>query len=141
MAPAATDSVGGEDDGLPDSEVTPAATDSEKDEIELLELITDEENEPDPKDQLSPADLIDRFIRVSPSLERMTPGEYQEERDLSEESSGERGTFITETLANIYLSQGYFTRAINIYERLSLQFPEKSSYFAGRIREIKNLIK
>ena len=99
-----------------------------------------EEEEPDTF-QLSPADLIDRFIRISPTIERMTPGDYPPVRDLAEESSSEQGTFITETLAKIYVNQGYFTKAINIYEKLSLQYPEKSAYFAGRIEKIKELIK
>jgi hypothetical protein len=98
----------------------------------------DEETDAGP---LSPADLIERFIRVSPSIERMTPGDYPPVRDLSADSSSEQGSFITETLAKIYVNQGYFTKAINIYEKLSLQFPEKSAYFAGRIEKIKELIK
>jgi hypothetical protein len=71
----------------------------------------------------------------------MTPGDYPPVRDLSADSSSEQGTFITETLAKIYVNQGYFTKAINIYEKLSLQYPEKSAYFAGRIEKIKELIK
>ena len=98
----------------------------------------DEETDAEP---LSPADLIERFIRISPTIERMTPGDYPPVRDLSADSSSEQGTFITETLAKIYVNQGYFTKAINIYEKLSLQYPEKSAYFAGRIEKIKELIK
>ena len=90
---------------------------------------------------LSPADLIERFIRISPTIERMTPGDYPPVRDLSADSNSEQGTFITETLAKIYVNQGYFSKAINIYEKLSLQYPEKSAYFAGRIEKIKELIK
>lgn len=90
---------------------------------------------------LTPGDLIERFIRISPTIERMTPGDYPPVRDLSADSNNEQGTFITETLAKIYVNQGYFTKAINIYEKLSLQYPEKSAYFAGRIEKIKELIK
>ena len=99
---------------------------------------TDEDSAAGP---LSPADLIERFIRISPTIERMTPGDYPPVRDLSADSNSEQGTFITETLAKIYVNQGYFSKAINIYEKLSLQYPEKSAYFAGRIEKIKELIK
>jgi hypothetical protein len=108
----------------------------------LLELLPDEPaDEEQHISQLTPTDLIDRFIRVNPTIERLIPGEYHPARDLSEESSREEGTFITETLAKIYVNQGYYTKAINIYEKLSLQFPEKSTYFASRIEKIRDLIK
>ncbi|MBE0679565.1 MAG: hypothetical protein IH592_12455, partial [Bacteroidales bacterium] len=109
---------------------------------ELLELIPDTVAEVEaPEEKLSPADLIDRFIMVSPTIERMSPKEYQPVRDLTEQGSDEPGKFITETLAKIYVTQGYYTRAINIYEKLALQYPEKSAYFASRIEKIKDLIK
>ena len=47
---------------------------------------------------------------------------------------------ITDTLANIYLKQGNYAKAIFAYEKLSLKYPEKSTYFAGQISEIKRLI-
>ena len=109
---------------------------------ELLELLTDNEPPaPEPAKPLTPRDLIDRFIQNSPNLERIPLAESQPVKDLSEPATEEHGKFITETLAKIYINQGYYTRAINIYEKLSLQFPEKSAYFAGRIEKIKDLIK
>jgi hypothetical protein len=121
---------------------TATASEVESESGELLELITEAPGEePEPEKQLSPSDLIDRFIKVSPTIERMTPREVQPVRDLTEQSPDEPGKFITETLAKIYVTQGYYTKAINIYERLSLQYPEKSTYFASRIEKIKDLIK
>ncbi len=71
----------------------------------------------------------------------MVPGEVPLLMDLTERRTEEHTPFITETLARIYVNQGYYTRAINIYEKLTLQFPEKSAYFASRIEKIKELIK
>jgi hypothetical protein len=119
----------------PEPEPVPAAD-------ELMELIEDSEPAADlTAPQLSAQDLIDRFIKSSPTLERMTLPEIQPVKDLSETGAEEKGSFITETLAKIYINQGYYSRAINIYEKLSLQYPEKSAYFAGRIERINDLIK
>jgi hypothetical protein len=51
--------------------------------------------------------------------------------------SDDQGKFVTETLAEIYLKQALWDKAINAYEVLSLKYPEKSGSFADRIREIK----
>jgi len=51
--------------------------------------------------------------------------------------SNDQGKFVTETLAEIYLNQGLWDKAINAYEILSLKYPEKSGFFADRIKEIK----
>ncbi len=46
--------------------------------------------------------------------------------------------FVTETLAQIYASQGYFAQAKEIYEKLILAYPEKSAYFASLIEKLKS---
>jgi len=37
----------------------------------------------------------------------------------------------------IYAEQGYYGKAIKIYKKMSLHFPEKSCYFADQIEKIK----
>lgn len=46
--------------------------------------------------------------------------------------------FYTETLARIYTEQGYYEEAINVYAKLILLYPEKSTYFALLVNEIKS---
>lgn len=48
---------------------------------------------------------------------------------------------VTETLADILAQQGKFEEALNIYERLVGKNPEKSLYFAARIKKMRSQIK
>lgn len=43
----------------------------------------------------------------------------------------------TETLANIYAGQGFCDRAVTIYKKLILLYPEKSAYFADLIESAR----
>lgn len=58
------------------------------------------------------------------------------EESSREENPAESEGFYTETLAEIYLEQGYRDEAADIYSKLSLRYPEKSVYFAALIDEI-----
>ena len=87
------------------------------------------------------ADLIDKFISSNPRIEPKREKSDQPVEDLSVPFTEPLGGFVTETLARIYLNQGYYSKAIDIYEKLSLKFPEKSSYFATQIEKIKEIIK
>jgi hypothetical protein len=87
------------------------------------------------------AELIDKFISENPRIEPRTEKTVIPVQDLANPSVEEKGGFVTETLARIYINQGYYSKAIDIYEKLSLKFPEKSSYFATQIEKIKELIK
>jgi hypothetical protein len=87
------------------------------------------------------AELIDKFIVANPRIEPVRDKAIQPVEDLSKPHTEEKEGFVTETLARIYLNQGYYSRAIDIYEKLSLKFPEKSSYFAAQIEKVKEFIK
>ena len=56
------------------------------------------------------------------------------------EEDGDLYDFCTESLAEIYLDQGYPQEAREIYSKLILRYPEKSAYFAGLIEKIDNKI-
>ena len=47
----------------------------------------------------------------------------------------------TETLAAIYYNQGFYRRAIDIYKKLILFYPEKNTYFAALIERCKEKTK
>ena len=58
----------------------------------------------------------------------------------AEKSVTESDELASETLAILLERQGQFQKAIEIYERLRLKFPEKSAFFADKIQELKNTL-
>jgi hypothetical protein len=82
--------------------------------------------------------LIDKFIKANPRIIPARSTDINE--DISAESVKEHESFFTDTLAQIYINQGNYAKAILAYEKLSLKYPEKSTYFAGQILEIRKRI-
>ncbi|MCP4311074.1 MAG: hypothetical protein GY790_07420 [Bacteroidetes bacterium] len=123
-----------------------------KDEVEMEEHGTVEreppaESAPDPVSdteaearQVVPRanSLILDFLREDPGpirADKSTAGR----KDVSLASIREHDGFITDTLAQIYIKQGLYAKAIYAYEKLSLKYPEKSAYFAAQIEKIGNI--
>jgi tetratricopeptide (TPR) repeat protein len=80
--------------------------------------------------------IIDKFIENNPKISPVknytpTVNIVQETTDSSE--------LMTETLAKVYLEQKKYAKAMQAYEILILKYPEKFSYFANRISDIKKL--
>ena len=53
----------------------------------------------------------------------------------------QENSFFTETLANIYIKQGKYEKALEIIQRLCLEYPNKNRYFADQIRFLEKIIK
>ena len=47
------------------------------------------------------------------------------------------GEIVTEMLAKIYAGQGLIAKAINVYEKLILKYPEKRAYFVAELEKLK----
>lgn len=102
-----------------------AALQQEKEEVKK------EEN------KLSKNEIIDKFIAENPQISRPKQ-EFFNPISVAQASVVDQENIISETLAMIYLNQGYVEKAISIYRKLSLKNPEKSVYFAKLIEEAKN---
>lgn len=83
--------------------------------------------------------LIDRFIELNPKIKPVDKNAIN--MDLTLEGSTENESLMTETLAKVYLEQKKYENAIKAYRILILKYPEKSGFFADRIKAIKNLQK
>ncbi len=81
-------------------------------------------------------DLIDSFLNSKPKIE--AGGQKKtKDGDLSAKSASAPEDILSETLAEIHIKQGNKSKAISIFEKLRLKYPEKNVYFARRISELK----
>ncbi|TYR34459.1 hypothetical protein FXV77_15685 [Sphingobacterium phlebotomi] len=81
-------------------------------------------------------EVIERFIREEPQIQPPQPENINVE-NKARKSSEEQFDLVTETLASIYADQAMYVKAIEVYKKLILRFPEKKSYFATRIKELE----
>lgn len=99
------------------------------------------ENEPketeSDEEKKKKSELIDKFIENNPKIISVknaviTPINI-------DKSTQDNSYLMTETLAKVYLEQKKYQKAIQAYEILILKYPEKSSFFADRISDIRLL--
>ena len=93
--------------------------------------------------QMPGQDLIDSFINSDTGRIVLNEGplltpQVEKPAEKPEDEIGEE--YFTETLARIYIKQGRYSKALEIIQRLSLQFPKKNAYFADQIRFLEKLI-
>ena len=81
--------------------------------------------------------IINKFIESNPKIPAVKSGSTPNITiDINKEDTS---SLMTETLAKVYLEQKKYQKAIQAYEILILKYPEKSSFFADRILDIKIL--
>ena len=106
-------------------------------ENKISELEKAKKSQKKEEKKLSKAELIDKFIAENPSISRPKQ-EFFNPMTAAQESVIDQENIVSETLAMIYEKQGYFEKAISIYEKLKLKYPEKSIIFAAQINALKN---
>jgi hypothetical protein len=83
--------------------------------------------------------IIDSFLTKDPGLIRTTKSQLEamgKQEDLSVNSAKLEKGIVTESYAKILTMQGRRDKAIEVYEKLILKFPEKKTYFASKIQEL-----
>lgn len=106
----------------------------------VSEINTEEETEQQkPPETLSAFDLIDKFIKEEPKMTR-NKTEFYSPVNMAKQSVADDITFVSETLAKIYVLQGNYAKALHAYENLRLKYPEKRLYFATQIKNLRKLI-
>ena len=85
--------------------------------------------------------LIDDFLEKNPKIVPMKKTDITPVNTPSNfvQNTEEYSDLMTETLAQIYIEQKKYDKAIKAYKILILKYPEKNSLFANRIKEIENL--
>ncbi len=84
-------------------------------------------------------EMIDKFIAENPKI--VPTEEKLPKIDIKSSTKLDKNELMTETLAKVYLEQKKYKQAIQAYKILSLKYPEKSSFFADRIKAVMNLQK
>ena len=88
----------------------------------------------------SSKELIKDFLRNPKNKISLKETEKEISINIAEIPISTNSNLVTETLAQIYLEQELWDEAINTYEILRLKYPEKNSFFAAKIKEIKKII-
>ncbi|MBC8766386.1 hypothetical protein H4O18_00140 [Arenibacter sp. BSSL-BM3] len=81
-------------------------------------------------------DQIDKFIETNPKI---VPKPNSTKVPIKDSLTFDKNELMTATLAKVYLEQKKYKKAIQAYKILSLKYPEKSSFFADRIKAVEKI--
>lgn len=78
--------------------------------------------------------VIESFIENNPKISQLK----DEVNFVVKEKTDDISHLMTETLANLYIEQKLYSKAVNAFLILSNKFPDKKEYFEAKIQEIKD---
>ena len=91
---------------------------------------------PDGPKQKEQIEIIDQFIKAQPSIPKPKAIAAPSE-DLAEKNDLYGANIVSETLVEILLKQGKKEKAIEMLKKLIWKFPQKKTYFAAQIEDLK----
>ena len=89
---------------------------------------------------------VKSFTAWLKSMKKLHPGQLPEQNEVIEkiiqssaEVSNQNANVLTEAMAEVLIKQNKKQKAVEMYEKLSLMNPSKSSYFAAKIESLKTI--
>ena len=97
----------------------------------------DASNELETEEQERKYALLDAFLERNPKI---VPSDEIKEIDIDAASSIEDNNLITETMAQLYMGQKQFKKAIEAYKTLILKYPEKVVSLPSKFKKPRGLL-
>ncbi len=73
----------------------------------------------------------------APELEKILGSNREQKVEHMAAESVQNADVFTEAMAEVWIKQGNVSKAIEVYNKLCLQNPSKSTYFAAKIDHLK----
>jgi len=109
---------------------------AENDSMEQRKAVLEDHQPKDSKELQNRID--DRFERLVSTVTKVKALDKKDsEGTETNKNNPETTLLVSETLAEIYCTQGEFNEAINVYEKLIKRDPGKTDYYSKKIEEIR----
>ncbi len=113
---------------------TPAPEGEQSEQDKLIDKFISESQQPGSR--FTPTDTPEQTSTAEPKKEKPSAPKAQKSTAVSESDPSS----LSESLAKIYIRQHKFEKALEIIQSLSLNYSEKSIYFADQMRFLRKLI-
>ena len=126
-----------------EKEKLPEPTEPEiKEDLSFTSWLSANDNYTEPKEEVVTVKIVPGFSDFDPSNPLFGEQERPKKEFFSapkkaKKSLTEETVPVSETLAKVYAMQGNYPKAISAYEQLMLTIPEKKSFFASLIEDLK----